>query len=271
MLNISLVGCGTIGTEIAQAINNNFSEQSRLIAICDKNHEQAEKLSSALKQKPQIISTGKIDELISRSQLVIEAASGSVVAKLVRNCLAADVDVMAISIGGFIGHPELFELAEKSKARLFLPSGALCGLDAVKAAGISEIKEASLITRKPPKGLKGAPYLDNKGIDVANLSGERVVFEGSAREAIEAFPKNINVSALLSIAGLGADKTKVKIITSPEFKTNSHQMIIEGDFGKIESLSENKPSPSNPKTSYLAVLSCIACLKQILSHVKLGT
>jgi aspartate dehydrogenase len=271
MLNISLVGCGTIGTEIAQAINNDFKDQSRLIAVCDKNPQQAEKLSSTLKQKPQIISLDQLDELINKSQLVIEAASGNIVPELVEKCLRADVDVMAISIGGFIGNPALFELAEKSRARLFLPSGALCGLDAVKAAKTSEIKKASLITRKPPKGLKGAPYLKNKGIDVAGLSAETVVFEGSAREAIEAFPKNINVSALLSIAGIGADKTKVKIITSPEFKTNSHQMIIEGDFGKIESLSENKPSPSNPKTSYLAVLSCIACLKQILSHVKLGT
>ncbi len=268
MLKIALVGCGTIGSEIARAITDRFNKDAKLVALCDINEANAKKLLAELNEKPELLS---LDELIPKSDLVIEAASGDIIAELVKKCLDADVDVMAISVGGFIGHEELFELAEKSKACLYLPSGALCGLDAVKAAGISNIKSARLITRKPPRGLKGAPFLEKQNIDIDKIDKETVIFQGSAKEAIKAFPKNINVAALLSLMSVGADKTKVKIITSPEFVRNSHQMVIEGDFGRVETLSENMPSPNNPKTSYLAVLSCIACLKQILSHVKLGT
>jgi aspartate dehydrogenase len=268
MLKIGLVGCGTIGAEIARAVCDKYKSQAEVVALCDISEGKAVELQASLNPRPQIM---PLEELIGKCDLVIEAAAGEVVPVLVKECLKAGVDVMAISIGGFIGHEELFDLAERSKARLYLPSGALCGLDAVKAAGISKIKSAQLITRKPPRGLKGAPYLKKKDIDISLIKKETVIFQGSAREAIEAFPKNINVSALLSLVGLGADKTQVKILSSPDFTTNSHQMILEGDFGRIETLTENKPSPNNPKTSYLAVLSCIACLKQILSHVKLGT
>jgi aspartate dehydrogenase len=268
MLKVGLIGCGTIGSEIARAITDRFSKDAKLVALCDINEDRAGKLLDTLGDQPQVLS---MDELIQESDLVIEAASGKIVAELVSKCLQAEVDVMVISVGGFIGHEELFQKAEEGNCRIYLPSGALCGVDAVKAARISNITRAQLITRKPPRGLKGAPYLEKQNIDISNIDNERVIFEGSAEEAIKAFPKNINVSALLSLTGLGAKETKVKIITSPKFTTNSHQMIIEGDFGRIESLSENKPSPNNPKTSYLAVLSCIACLKQILSRVKLGT
>ena len=268
MLKIGLIGCGTIGSEIARAITDRFSQKAELVALCEINESLAKTFIDSLAKKPELLS---IDELIQKSDLVIEAAGGEIVAQLVEKCLKAEVDVMTISVGGYIGHEELFELAENSKSRLYLPSGALCGLDAVKAARMSHIESAELITRKPPRGLKGAPYLEKQNIDIDNIDKETVIFEGSAKEAIKAFPKNINVSALLSLTSIGADNTKVKILSSPEFTRNSHQMIIEGDFGRVESLSENKPSPNNPKTSYLAVLSCIACLKQILSRVKLGT
>ncbi|MCK5306385.1 MAG: aspartate dehydrogenase [Candidatus Omnitrophica bacterium] len=267
MVKVSIVGCGTIGSAIAESLENSFSDKVELTALCDIDKRQADKLVEKLKKSPRILS---LDALIEVSDLVVEAASGNVAAEVVRKCLENGKDVMVISIGGLIGQAHLFELAEKSKGRLYLPSGALCGIDAVRAVCETEIKIVELITRKPLEGLRGAPYFKEKGIDIDKIDKETVVFEGSAAEAIKGFPKNVNVSAILSIAGIGPEKTMVKIVTSPAYKKNSHQIIVEGAFGRLEARTDNVPSPQNPKTSYLAILSCISTLKQIFSHVKIG-
>lgn len=267
MLKISIVGCGAIGSALAEAIENKFKGKAELIALCDIDKEKAKSLAAKLKAEPQILA---IDELISTSDLIIEAASREIVPELVKKCLLNNKSIMVISIGGLIDQEGLFELAEKSNGRIYLPSGALCGLDAVKAAHEATIDKVELITRKPPQGLKGAPYFKDKNIDLDHIDKETVVFSGSAKEAIKGFPKNINISALLSLAGIGPEKTIVKIITSPEYKRNSHQIIVEGEFGRLEAKTDNIPSPQNPKTSYLAVLSCISRLREILSHVKIG-
>jgi len=134
-----------------------------------------------------------------------------------------------------------------------------------------KIDKATLTTRKPPKGLVGAPYLIEHNIDISSLADELVVFQGNALEAIKGFPKNVNVCAILSLAGIGAKETTVKIITSPTYMSNSHEVELEGDFGKLKSITENVPSPTNPKTSYLASLSAVAMLNTILGAIKIGT
>jgi len=145
------------------------------------------------------------------------------------------------------------------------------GLDGVKAARLGAITEVTLTTRKPPAGLKGAPYIEEKGIDLDAIKDEELIFEGAAGEAIKAFPKNVNVSATLSLAGIGAEKTKVRIICSPKYVRNSHEIELKGEAGTFFIRAENVPSPDNPKTSYLAVLSALATLKGIASAVRVGT
>lgn len=268
-VKIGIVGCGTIGTELAQAIEQRFTAQAELSALCDIDETKAQNLKANCPSTPKILS---IDELTKSCDLVIEAASGQVSYEVAQKALKQKKDVMIMSVGGILDrHQELFSLAQEKGCHIYLPSGAIAGLDAVKAAQMAKINKAILITRKPPKGLIGAPYLKEKKIDLSSIKEETVIFEGQAQEAIKGFPKNVNVCAALSLAGIGAKETKVKIVTSPDYKANIHEIHVEGDFGKLVTRTENVPSPANPKTSFLASLSAIATLKNILDVVKIGT
>ncbi|MFC1644212.1 aspartate dehydrogenase, partial [Candidatus Omnitrophota bacterium] len=212
-----------------------------------------------------------IKEIIDESDLVIEAACGEIVPDVVKAALDKGKDVIVMSIGGLLGSEDLLEAARKKGVKVILPSGAIAGIDAVKAAKTAGIESVTLTTRKPPKSLKGAPYLSEKNIDVDTLTGETVIFEGSATEAIKGFPKNVNVSALLSIAGIGAEKTRVRIVVSPEYTRNTHEIEVKGSAGILTMRTENVPSPDNPKTSYLAALAAVASLREYFDTVRIGT
>jgi aspartate dehydrogenase len=233
------------------------------------DNDKAQAFKKALKGRTAVLPT---DTLIKKADLVIEAASAKVSGDIAKKAIAAKKDVMIMSVGGIIeDYAALFNLAEQNGCKVYLPSGAICGLDGVKAAAIGKIYRAELITRKPPKGLAGAPFIEKNRIDLEGITRETQIFEGSALEAIKGFPANINVACALSIAGIGPEKTRVKIMTSPEYTSNTHEVILEGEAGRIVTRTENLPSPSNPKTSYLAILSAIATLKQILGPAKVGT
>lgn len=266
---IGIIGCGTIGSQLAEAIEQRFSDQAELLALCDNNKEKLSKLQARLATKPRQLS---LDELISDCDLVVEAASAEIAYGIAKAALQQGKEVMIMSVGGILDtYKELYQLARDNNGCIYLPSGALCGLDAVNAAYMGRISKAVLTTRKPPKGLEGAPYLKEKNIDLNNIREETVIFEGTAQEAIRGFPKNVNVCAALSLAGIGAERTKVKIITSPGYTANIHEIEVEGNFGKLVARTENVPSPANPKTSFLASLSAIATLKDVLDVVKIGT
>lgn len=268
-IKIGLVGCGAMGSEIAKAIDTRFRDKAVLTAISDIDKKKAEGLKKELKGLPDIL---QIDGLIKKADLVIEAASKEVSGEIAKKAISAKKDVMIMSTGGIIkDYRALFDLAERNGCKVYLPSGAILGLDGVKAASLGRISRVELTTRKPPAGLSGAPFIEKNNIDLNKIKTETTIFEGNALEAIEGFPANINVSCALSIAGIGPEKTIVKIVTSPEYKGNTHEIFVEAESGKLVTRAENVPSPRNPKTSYLAVLSVIAALEQILGPVKIGT
>jgi len=267
---IGIVGCGTIGSFIAKTLDKELKALATIVALCDIDNARAEDLCGSLSSKPPVVS---LSSLIDKSDIVVEAASGSFSFDLAKQALLNKKDVLVMSIGGLLGKSEdLFEIARKNKAKIILPSGAICGLDGIKSAGTGIVKKVTLTTRKPPKGLMGAPYIIANKIDLDAITDDYIIFEGTAQEAVKAFPKNINVSALLSIAGIGAERTIVKIVTSPKYTVNSHEVEAEGNFGRLITRTENVPSPQNPKTSFLAPLSAVATLKQYLDDcVKIGT
>lgn len=268
-IKIGIIGCGTIGAEIAKACQNRLKARMELVAVCDTDQKKAELFNGSLKKKVRIL---KIDELLRKSDLVVEAASAHVSGDVLKRCVKINRDCLIMSVGGLLGKESLLESARRKGARVYIPSGALCGIDALKAASAGgRIDNVTLTTRKPPKGLEGAPYLKETGLNLSNIKTEAVVFEGSAYEAVRGFPQNINVSAVLSLAGLGPRKTLVKIVTSPEYTRNVHEVEITGSFGRIITRTENIPSKANPKTSELAILSAIATLESIANSVRIGT
>lgn len=260
-LNIGIVGCGAIGSKIAEAIMKDFSDSAELAAVYDVEPEKVSYKN---------LSAASLEDLIKKSELVIEAASANASYNITKQVLQAKKDILVMSVGGIVERDDLFALARENNCNIYIPSGAIAGVDAIKAAKIGKIKAVQLTTRKPPTGLKGAPYILKKNINLDSIKEPTVIFDGSARLAIVSFPKNVNVAAILSMAGIGLDDTKVKIVTSPSYTRNSHEIEIEAESGTIRTYVENVPSPDNPKTSYLAVLSAIATLKQVLGSVKLG-
>ena len=267
-LKVGIIGCGTIGTEIARACRDRLSNKIELDAISDIDPKKAELLNNKFNRKIDVLT---INELIKRVDIVVEAASAGMSAGVVEKCIKAKKSCMVMSVGGLIGREELLESAEDAGVNIYIPSGAICGIDALKAASVGTIESVTLTTRKPPKGLEGAPYIKSNLIDLSNLKGEAVIFEGSAAEAVKGFPQNVNVSAVLSLAGLGAKSTRVKIVTSPGYTMNVHELEIKGSCGRIVTRTENVPSKANPKTSELAILSAIATLENITNSVKIGT
>lgn len=267
-IKVGIVGCGTIGSAIARYCARELSDSVNIYAVFDTKRENSELIRGICANA---IVAESLDGLIKESDLIIEAASKDVVGDVIRKAFMAKKDVMIMSVGGLLNDNELLSLAGRSNCRLYIPSGAVCGLDGVKAAALSRIDSVVLTTKKPKEGLKGAPYLKKENIDLDSIDTETLLFEGSAEDAVRAFPKNINVSAALSLAGIGAKDTRVRIVCSPNIDKNIHELHLKGEFGELMTRTENIPSPDNPKTSFLAALSAMALLKGIVNNIRVGT
>lgn len=267
-LKIGIAGCGAIGSEVAKAVAIKIKDMAEIAAVFDIDEKKAKGLSRALGNKNLFCG---LDKLISRCGLVVEATSVAASYSIVKKALSSAKDVLMLSVGGLLQRPELLKLAERKKANLFIPTGAVVGIDGLTAARQGKIKKVILTTIKPPQSFEGAPFVLKNKIELRAIEKETILFEGSAIEAVRGFPANINVAATLSLAGIGAKKTRVRIIASPRVKKNIHEVEIVGDLGRIYTRAENVPSPRNPKTSYLAVLSAIAMLDKLTSRVKIGT
>ena len=265
-LEVGIVGCGTIGTEVCRAAHEGRI-RAVVVALCDTEVSRAEDLEQRF--APEAV-VGSIEDVVSRSQLVVEAARLAVVQEVAECCLRLKRNVLVMSVGGLLQDPTLFERAADRGCRIYVPSGAVAGLDGLQAAAQARLESVILTTRKPPRSLEGASYLKENNIDLSNISSETVIFEGTAAEAVEAFPQNINVAAAVSLAGIGAEQTWVRILTDPAWKHNSHEVAVKGEFGQLTVRCENLPSPHNAKTSYLAALSAVATLKKLTSALAVG-
>lgn len=152
-----------------------------------------------------------------------------------------------------------------------MPSGAVAGIDGIRSAAIGRIDSVVLTTTKPPSGFAGAPYIAEHDIDLSSLPGATMLFEGTAADAVQAFPANVNVAGTLSLAGIGYGATMVRVIADPAATRNMHEIKVTGAFGALTVRVENVVSPENPKTSYIAILSAIATLKKLTEPVWVGT
>jgi aspartate dehydrogenase len=265
MKSIGIVGCGAIGKALLKAVEDG-KLAVRVAGVTSRSEKNARELLAAFKNPPPYLS---LAELIAKSDLIIEAAGGNVVPELAEKVFAAGKELMVISVGALLDHPEIMEKSRKTGCRLYLPSGAIAGLDGIKSASVGEIKHVTHTTRKPPAGLEGAPYLVERGISLAGLKEEKEVFSGNARDACRGFPANVNVTGAVSLAGIGPDKTRVRIVAVPGQARNHHDIDVEGEFGLLHVHIENVPS-ENPKTGKLTALSIIRAVQDVVDPVRVG-
>jgi aspartate dehydrogenase len=269
---IGLLGCGAIGTEIAIAIDSG-KIPAKLTHVFDFSKDSSQRLVSKLKNKPVITENAGL-LAASPVDLIIEAASQAAVRDNALSILQNRKDMMIMSVGALLDE-SIFEIVSEGckdfKKRVFLPSGAIAGLDSIRAVK-DELESIVLVTTKNPKALKGAKFFETSKISPEEIKESTVIYDGTAEEAVRLFPTNINVAALISLAGIGSTKTKVRIVADPKTDKNTHEIQASGRFGKFSIKIENIPSESNPKTSRLAILSAIECLRKICDgEIQIGT
>jgi len=269
-LRIGIVGCGAIGSVLFRAFDQNILKADEILLydiVLDKCRKLAEK---AVNVKPILCSD--IDCFIkNKVELVVEAASQEAVKQYAGLLLSNGINMVILSVGALLD-PELYsslvEKCSKSGARIYVPSGAIAGVDAVKALSLFSIDKVTLITRKNPRAF-GEEVLRRYGLSM-DMREPYVLFEGSAEEAVKMFPANINVAATLKLAS--NKPVRVRIVADPSVKNNVHEIIVESTASKMHVVIENTPHPENPKTSYIAALSAIQLLKQLTSGgVIIGT
>ncbi len=267
MLKVGIVGAGTIGRAVAQAIDRG-EVRAELIGITSRTAGPAKALAASLACRPPVL---ELDDLIARADLVVEAAGGKATETIAPRALERGKHLMVLSGGALLGRDDWFALAEARGARILVPSGAIVGLDGVKAACLGPVRSVTIESRKPPAGLAGSPYVVERGINLDAFTAETLIFEGNARDACKAFPANVNVSAALSLAGIGPQKTRVKVFCVPGGRFNMHDIVVEGDFGSMRTHIENVPTETNPRTGRLAPMSAVAMLRSLTATLCVGT
>ncbi len=256
MVRVGLIGCGTIGTQLALALERTYARTARLVALHDIDRSRALALHHRLRIPSPVVS---LPRLLQTSQLILEAASVDAAAAVVRRALRQDKDILIMSVGGLLLDDRWRRLAHRSRGHVYVPSGALAGLDGIKAMAVGRIRRIALTTRKPPRALA-----------LERLTRPSIVFEGSPRQVIRAFPQNTNVAAALALAGGTRTRVRVRVVADPRLRANIHEVDVEGDCGRIQCRIESRPS-ANPKTSELAVRSAIATLGRIFDPISIGT
>lgn len=254
-MNLGIIGCGAIGTDVAKAADK--MEEIEKIYLYDINKKASDRLLKTLK-KAEI---EKVEKFLEHVDVVFEGASQEAVGEYAELILQAGRDLILMSVGRLFDGPfrkKLEKIAGEKNCKIYIPSGAICGIDGILSASVGGLNEVTLVTTKPPSSF--GRHLDERS----------VLFDGNAREAIKKFPANINVAASLSLAGKGFDETKVEIVADPVATRISHKILAHGRFGRLRVELENMPNPNNPGSSYMASLSAIATLRRIIDPIQIG-
>ena len=267
MLNVGIVGLGTIGKVVAKALDDGMSGL-QLNGIASGRREKAEAFLATLNTPIEIMS---IEEVAESCEIVVDCAPKVVFAEIANATISRGKILVTVSGAGILANPDIEKQASEKKARVILATGALLGLDAVRAAAEGTINSVKMVTRKPPNALQGAPHIVENNITLEGLNGATCVFKGSAREGAAAFPANVNVAAAVGLAGVGAKKTQLEIWADPNLSKNTHSILVQSDSSNFKIEIENIQSEENPGTGKITALSVIASLRGLTSSLKVGT
>ncbi len=265
-LRVAVGGFGAIGRQVARALDRGIPGL-QLVAVSARNREAAAQRLTGFEQPVPVVALDRLAEL---AEVVVECVPAAAFPELAEPVVAAGRKLVTVSCGVLLRRWDLVEAAGDSGAQIIVPSGALLGLDAVRAAAEGEIHSVRMVTRKPPVSLAGAPHLEEQGIELEGLTEPRRIFQGTAREGALGFPANVNVAAALSLAGIGPDRTELEIWADPELTRNTHRIHVESDSARFDMQIENLPSEENPRTGKITALSVIATLRGLTAPLRVG-
>lgn len=265
-MRVAIAGLGAVGLKIAEALDQGVPG-CVLAAVSARDRERALARVARFAHSTPVVA---IDELEALADIAVECAPAELLPKIAEPFLRAGKTVVVLSAGAILSHPHLIDLARAHGGQIVVPTGALIGLDAVTAAAEGTIRSVRMITRKPVRGLVGAPYLVEHNIDIADITEPLRIFSGSPREAAVGFPANLNVAVALALAGIGPDRTALEIWADPALTRNTHRIEVDADSASFSMAIENIPS-ENPRTGRITALSVIAYLRKINAPLRVGS
>jgi aspartate dehydrogenase len=265
-VRVAVVGLGAVGIRVVEALDQGI-DGLVLAAVSVQNPAKHRARLAGLKKPPKMLPIEALGEV---ADLVIECAPSKLLRSIVAPFVTSGKTAVVLSVGALLEHDDLIELARQNGGQIVVPTGALIGLDAVTAAAVGTIQTVRMITRKPVRGLAGAPYIVDNNIDIERITEPLKIFDGSAREAAKGFPANLNVAVALSLAGIGPDRTKLEIWADPALTRNVHRVEVESDSARFSMSIENVPS-ENPRTGLITALSVIAYLRKLRAPLRVGT
>lgn len=271
-LRVALLGGGTIGRLVLEQARRGALPGIDIVGVGGRG--PSSRGASLAREFSVPYAADRAALLALRPQVVLEAASHEAVREHLVEFLSRGIGVVVLSAGALADDAlrhAAERAAEASGALLYVPSGGIGGLDALKTACLGGVDEASIQVAKPPAAWKGIPYVEAKRIALDRLEGPLTLFEGPAREGVPHFPQNVNIAAVLALGGIGLDRTVLKVVADPGLKLNTHTIRVRGRSGAFTVVLENVPAPENPKTSWLACYSAIAALRALRSRVRIGT
>jgi aspartate dehydrogenase len=265
-LRVAVAGLGAIGLRVAEALDRGIPG-CVLAAVSANDRDKAAKRLAHLARPVPVVGLG---ELEPSADIVVECAPAKVLAEIAEPFLRAGKVVIVLSAGALLVNEHLISLARQCGGQIVVPTGALLGLDAVTAAAEGEIRSVRMVTRKPVRGLAGAPYLAEHNIRIEDITEPVRIFSGTPREAAVGFPANLNVAVALSLAGIGADRTTLDIWADPSLERNVHRIEVDADSASFSMSIENVPS-DNPKTGRITALSVISYLRKLGAPLRVGS
>jgi aspartate dehydrogenase len=266
-LRVGIAGLGAVGLEVARRLIDGAVPGLMLTAVAVRDVDKARR---ALPQIGDMIASRTFTALADDCDVVVECLPPALFRELAISVIDKGRLFMPLSVAQLLENEDMVARAREKGARILVPTGALLGLDAVRAAAEGTVHSIKMVTRKPPAGLAGAPYLVNNNISVDGLDKPLKVFDGTAREGARGFPTNVNVAAALSLAGIGPDRTHLEIWADPTVTRNTHTIMVDADTMRFSMTIENVPS-DNPRTGKNVAPSTVAALRALVSELKVGT
>ena len=268
MIRLAIAGLGAIGLKVARAVDAGELPGIVLAGVAVRDAEKAHAKLAGFKAPPPMVS---LAELPTVADVVVECIPASQFRAIAEPVLKAGRIFMPLSVGALLDNFDLVELARTTGGRIVVPSGAILGLDAIRAVAEGNIHSVQIVTRKPPAGLEGAPLLKQRGQTLTGVTERTLLFSGSARDAAKNFPANLNVSVAVALAGIGPDKTRIEVWADPAVTRNTHTVLVKSDSSDLTMTIENIPSAENPRTGIVTALSVIAALRRMTAPLVVGT